>query len=238
MLSNEQIEFTKDNLEFYLKEVAKEYRKEVGKKMPVELILVGGASVLINYGFRNMTTDIDAYIYASSSMKDVINRVGDRYQLPNGWLNTDFSKTKSFSSKIVQFSKFYKTYANVLTIRTIESEYLIAMKLKSFRQYKNDISDIAGILKEHEENGTPITLQQVQKAVIDLYGEMNSISKEAQEFIERSIKNGEYKKTYETIVSQEKDIKNTLLKVQQTGTSIRNEEELTNILKALKKKQK
>lgn len=43
----------------YLKELAKEYKKR-NKNVPAELILVGGASVLINYGFREMTTDIDA----------------------------------------------------------------------------------------------------------------------------------------------------------------------------------
>lgn len=54
------------------------------------MILIGGASVLLNYGFRNMTTDIDAMIQAASGMKDVINTVGDRFGLPKGWLNTDF----------------------------------------------------------------------------------------------------------------------------------------------------
>ena len=37
--------FTLDNLDSCLKELAKEFRK----------ILIGGASVLINYGFREMT---------------------------------------------------------------------------------------------------------------------------------------------------------------------------------------
>ena len=90
MSSEKQFEFTKENIDLYLKEVAKEYRKKVGKSVPAELILIGGASVLINYGFRNMTTDIDALIQAASAMKDAINNVRDRYELPNGWLNTDF----------------------------------------------------------------------------------------------------------------------------------------------------
>lgn len=62
MSSDKQTEFTKENIDTYLKEIAKEYRKQIGKKMPAELILIGGASVLINYGFRDMTTDIDALI--------------------------------------------------------------------------------------------------------------------------------------------------------------------------------
>ena len=78
MLSEKQIEFTKENIDTYLKEVAKEYRKQIGKSMPAEIILIGGASVLVNYEFRDMTTDIDALIQAASVMKDVINLVGDR----------------------------------------------------------------------------------------------------------------------------------------------------------------
>lgn len=73
MLSNDTITFTKNNLDTYLKELAKEYKKLGGKRIPAEIILVGGASVLINYGFREMTTDIDALIQAASIMKDAIN---------------------------------------------------------------------------------------------------------------------------------------------------------------------
>ena len=45
MPSENRIEFTKENLDTYLKEVAKEYRRLAGKGMPAELILIGGASV-------------------------------------------------------------------------------------------------------------------------------------------------------------------------------------------------
>ena len=51
MPSENRIEFTKENLDTYLKEVAREYRRLAGKGMPAELILIGGASILINYGF-------------------------------------------------------------------------------------------------------------------------------------------------------------------------------------------
>ena len=139
--------------------------------MPAELILIGGASVLINYGFRNMTTDIDALIRAASSMKDAINRVGARFGLPTGWLNADFENTDSYTPKLDEFSVYYRTYSNVLKIRTVAAEYLIAMKLRSGRQYKSDLSDVLGILAEHEKRGTPITMEQIRKAVTDLYGD-------------------------------------------------------------------
>ena len=60
-------EFTKENIDLYLRELAKEYRKQIGKAMPAELVLIGGASILINYGFRNMTTDVDAILRGASA---------------------------------------------------------------------------------------------------------------------------------------------------------------------------
>lgn len=75
--------FTKGNIDLYLKELAKEYRKIVGKSVPAELILIGGASVLLNYDFRDMTRDVDALIEADSAMKEAISKVGDKYGLLN-----------------------------------------------------------------------------------------------------------------------------------------------------------
>ena len=101
--------FTKENLDMYLKELAKEFRKRNGKTVPAEIILIGGASVVINYGFREMTYDMDAIINAASSMKDAINYVGDKFELPNGWMNDDFRKTGSYTPKISQYAKYYRT---------------------------------------------------------------------------------------------------------------------------------
>ena len=162
--------FTKENLDSYLKELAKEYRKLNGKSMPAEIVLVGGAAILTNYGFRDMTTDIDAVIYAASSMKDAINLVGDKFSLPNGWLNADFMHTASYSPRLDEFSVYYKTFYGVLSVRSVSAEYLIAMKLRSGRKYKNDLSDVIGILAEHQKNNAPITLDKINTAVNNLYG--------------------------------------------------------------------
>ena len=108
MSSSGKITFTKSDLDMYLKELAKEYRRLGGRKLPAELVLIGGASVLINYGFRDMTTGIDAVIRAASTMKEAINHVGDKFGLPNGWMNEDFRKTDSYSPKLAQYSAYYK----------------------------------------------------------------------------------------------------------------------------------
>ena len=236
MLSEKQFEFTKENIDLYLKEVAKEYRKQAGKKMPAELILIGGASVLINYGFRNMTTDIDAVIEASSLMKEAINHVGDLYGLPNGWLNADFTKTASYSEKLSQYSVYYKTYANVVTIRTIAAEYLIAMKLRSGRQYKNDLSDILGILAEHEKSKTPISMDQIRTAVTDLYGSWESLPESSQTFIENVMVNGRFEELYEQTASSEKEVGVLLIQFEQNYPNTVTDKNVTEIAENLQKK--
>lgn len=208
-------DFTRDSIDTYLRELSKEYRKRAGKNMPAELILIGGAAILINYGFRNMTTDIDALIYASSPMKDAINYVGDKYSLPNGWLNSDFKSTDSYSERLSQFSTYYKTYSNIVTVRSVKAEYLIAMKLRSGRQYKNDMSDILGILADHKKNGNPITFDQIRKAVNDLYGRWEVLPASSQAFIENVLQNGQYEELYQEIVKDEQATKELLIDFEQ-----------------------
>ncbi len=197
-MSSDKIVFNKENVDLYLKELGREYRKLNGKGTPAELVLIGGASVLINYGFRDMTTDIDALIHAASTMKDAINNVADRYDLPGDWLNSDFRKTSSFTFKLFEFAKYYKTFYGVMTVRLISGEYLIAMKLRAGREYKNDLSDIVGILAEHEKNGDDITMDRIEKAVDELYGGWDDFDKDAKPFIENLIS----KKNYERMYSQ------------------------------------
>ena len=150
MSSDLSFTFTKENIDAYLKAVAKEYRKLVGKNMPAELILIGGASVLINYGFREMTTDVDALISAASAMKDAINNVRDKYNLPNGWLNSDFVNTSSYSDKLYQFSVYYRTYSNIVTVRTVDAFLYNILYNHTGRNIFHDLwklGNIAGIFK-------------------------------------------------------------------------------------------
>lgn len=211
MSSKDKKEFRKENIDMYLKEIANAYRKKVGKKMPAEIVLIGGASVIINYGFREMTTDIDALIFAASAMRDAISDVADRFELPYGWINQDFKNTNSYSGKLAQYSEYYRTYSNVLTVRTISAEYLIAMKLRSGRQYKNDLSDILGVLETNKRMGRPISLNQIQEAVIRLYGDWNKISEASQRFIYDAFKDGDYTKLYFKTLDYEKKNKKELL---------------------------
>lgn len=231
--------FTKDNLDSYLKELAKEYRKRNGTKMPAEIILIGGASILINYGFREMTYDMDAIIRASGAMKDAINAVGDRLDLPQGWLNTDFVNTNSYTPRLVVNSEYYKTFSNIMQVRTVSAEYLVAMKLMAGRQFKNDLSDIVGILVEQEERGDALTFDRIKKAVIDLYNSYDKIPDSSRTFIKSIYEKEDLKAFYQQCRQLELENKDVLIEFQDNYPGVLNEDNLSNILKAARaKKQK
>jgi hypothetical protein len=164
-------DFNRSNIDHYLYLVAKEYKKENRSNPESEIIIVGGASMIMNYSFRDTTTDIDSIIRASSSMKDVINKIGDENGLGTGWLNEDFKNTVSYSYKLIENSRFYKKFCNCLSVRTVSDEYLLAMKVRSARIYKHDLSDIIGIIKEHQEMGREITFELLNEAYRKLYDE-------------------------------------------------------------------
>lgn len=173
MSSDLRFEFTKENIDIYLKELGKEYRRQSGKGMPAELILIGGASVLINYGFRNMTTD---------------------------------------------------------------SEYLIAMKLRSGRQYKSDLSDVLGILAEHEKEGTPLSMKQIRKAVTDLYSDWNSLPNASQVFIENVMENSGFEQLYEQITREEQETKELLIQLEENYPGIITRANVNGIAENLQEK--
>ena len=228
---------TKENLDTYLKELAKQFRKLNGKAMPAEITLIGGASILVNYGFRDSTYDVDALIQASSAMKDAINYVTDTLGLPNGWLNEDFKNTKSYTPRLVNYSKYYRTFSNVLTVRTITGEYLVAMKLMAYRQYKHDISDIVGILREQQNSGVPLTFERIDKAVKDLYDSWENLPDNAKSLIESILANEDMDALYRAYADEEAAAKDALITFEDKYPDVLKEDNLEDILSHLLKKQ-
>ena len=224
---------TKENLDTYLKEVAKQFRKLNKKAMPADITLIGGASILVNYGFRDSTYDVDALIQASSAMKDAINYVTDALGLPNGWLNEDFKNTKSYTPRLVKYSKYYRTFSNIVTIRTITGEYLVAMKLMAYRQYKHDISDIVGILREQQRSGNPLTFEQIDKAVTDLYDGWGNMPENAQVLIQSILENDDMDALYEAYANEEAAAKDALITFEDKYPDVLKKDNLSDILKYL-----
>ena len=231
-MSPDKEPITRDNLNEYLKDLAKEFRKLNGTKTPAEIILIGGAAVLANYGFRDLTYDVDAIIVASSAMKDAINHVGDKHGLPHGWLNADFKRTASYSDRLIEVSVYYRTFSNIVTIRTVAAEYLLAMKFMSGRQYKNDLSDIVGILWEHRKSGKPISRESVEKAIESLYGKDAEIPVTSMQLLGAVFSSGDYETLYRTTRESELESKELLLEFERNYPSTLKGENINSIIQS------
>ena len=187
--NNDYVLLDKELLERCFKDLASSLRKgSRNGRLQCELIVVGGASIVLNYGFRLSTSDVDCTDEHKILMNDVINKIAEKHNLPASWINTNFMNSNSYSDRISQYSAFYKSYGNgTLTIRTIKDEYLLAMKVVSGRKYKNDYSDIYGILDYCNAHGKKISVDLLDKAIFDLYGSRDKVSADAYAFAVKMI---------------------------------------------------
>lgn len=217
----------------YLKELAKEFKRITGRKTSAEIIIVGGGSVLLNYDFRMNSVDVDAFNTYESAIKDAAKLVADKYNLSQQWLNDDFKKTPSYSPRLRQYSIYYKTFSNVLEIRTISREYLVAMKMVSGRKYKNDLSDILGILYYHYKNNDEITYQQIEKAVENLYGNFDRIKCDVVEFVKTAIENKTFVDGYNLQKEAEQNIKENLIQFEEKYENVLSENNIDDIINKL-----
>jgi len=198
----------KENLDLYLNELAEEYKKLSKEKTPIELIMVGGASIILNYNFRASTGDIDVVVLSSSVIKEAIKKTAAKLGLSHQWLNDDVKNTKSYSKNLSKVSSLYKIFSNILEVRKVDAEYLIAMKLMAGRNYKYDLSDIVGIMREHKKNNKEITLKKIDDAIIELYGSWENITNDIKKFIEMVSKCDNYEKLYQNVREQEEKAEN------------------------------
>ncbi|WP_147525451.1 DUF6036 family nucleotidyltransferase [Acetivibrio ethanolgignens] len=217
-------------MEYNLRDLSRELKNEFGRKANFELIIVGGAAIALRYGFRETTQDIDAILSAgASSIKDAVRRVSDKNKIDPNWLNSDFVKTRSYSKALIEHSKFYKTYNQVLQVRIIEDAFLVAMKLKSFRVYKNDMSDIVGVIQESPN----ISIDKIKDACLKLYGSTAEISDAAWSFVSDVISG---KIDYCNVKDEEVGNRELLLEFEKDYDKVLHEGNLNDVLEQLKKK--
>ena len=73
------------------------------------------------------------------------------------------------------------------------------------RLYRSDLSDMIMILFEDEKLRTPITMEQIRKAVTDLYGSWDTLPEASQAFIENVMKSNQLAELYEQMATGEKE---------------------------------
>ena len=227
MQSKEKI--TRANAMDLIRRFAREYRKTLGRA-PGEIIIAGGGSIMLNYKFRDSTQDFDVILQTDSGIKDIIVRFADENNLPRDWMNTDFTKTTSYSEVLVEVSRHYCWLNNhTLEIRTVSGVYLIAMKMAAHRDYRNDVSDAIGILIEEGENGHAFTYDEIEAAYQKLYHEQPDpeIQEQFRDICSKSIK--ELKAIFDSRRNMEARIGDQMITYIEDGVNIntKNVEDVT-----------
>ena len=102
----------------------------------------------------------------------------------------------------------------------MSGEYLIAMKLMSGRKYKNDLSDIVGILREPQLRDTPIYFEQIHDAVNKLYGGWAGIPSDSKTFIHAVMENHDWNSLYESYQREEQSGKEILIEFEKDYSNV------------------
>jgi serine kinase of HPr protein (carbohydrate metabolism regulator) len=95
---------------------------------------------------------------------------------------------------------------------------------------------VLGILAEHEKTGNPITMEQIRKAVTDLYGDWNSLSDPSQTFIRNVMMRGQFEKMYEQVAQGEKETKKLMIRFEKDYPDVMKSSNVNGIVMALQKK--
>lgn len=226
---------TRENALDIIKQFAKEYRRELGKAAG-EIIFVGGGSIMLNYKFRDATQDFDVILKTASGVKDVIAKFADDNDLPRDWMNSDFVKTESYSDMLSEVSKHFCTLNNgSLEIRTVSGVYLIAMKIRARRDYRNDISDAIGILIEEREAERNISFNDIESAYNKLYNDSipTDLRGKLQEICNMDFDT--LKDYYEKRFQNEREIGETVVQYIEEGANI-NVRNVAEVIKRIKEK--
>ena len=95
-----------------------------------EIIVVGGAALVLLFQARDSTKDVDAYFVKpeASEIREAVARVADRMELPTDWLN---DAAKGYLIGITTGATLYKSH--YLLVRAASNEQLLAMKLAAWR---------------------------------------------------------------------------------------------------------
>lgn len=136
---------TVEQIKKYLSDLSDELKQ---KDIKGEILIVGGAAMMLSFNARVSTKDIDAVFKPEKEMRDSVIDVGFKNNLEPGWLNDAvkvYISTEEFKRDLVL--KFEN-----LDVYVPEPHYLLAMKVLSMRQEKSstDIDDVKTLIKNLE----------------------------------------------------------------------------------------
>lgn len=119
----------------------------------VDLIIVGGAAMVLLFGARDSTKDVDGFqldLEAGPRVAEAAARVAMTLDLPGDWLN---DAAKGYVHGLSPGPVLLDT--PTLRVRTLSSAQLLAMKLSAWRD-DLDVEDARRLLKECRGTGDKV----------------------------------------------------------------------------------
>ncbi|HEY0510780.1 MAG TPA: hypothetical protein VGH73_02675 [Thermoanaerobaculia bacterium] len=118
---------------------------ELPSASPVEIVVGGGAALVLLYNAREATKDVDALALISvepAVVRSAAGRVAEQMGLPEDWLNEG---AKGYLHGLVPGKVLFERFP--LTVRAVAPQQLLAMKLSAWRD-DVDIADARLLLSK------------------------------------------------------------------------------------------
>lgn len=145
-----------------------------------EILVVGGAAMALkNRYFGRATVDIDMCFEQQNNLYKCCLQVADEYNIPKDWMNADVMHSESFSYRLFEDAKLYKSFNGILDVYIVSDINLLCMKLVSFRpKDKNDIDRLVNRIIKNK-----VTYTDVMKRFAYLYGNTYPLKSRSHEYI-------------------------------------------------------
>lgn len=102
------------------------------------------------------------------------------------------------------------------------------MKMVSGRVYKNDLSDIVGILLAEHQMGNYINREKIEKSICELYSSLNIVHEDIYKSVYRILDKGNLNEIYNFYLESEKNAKEQILQLRNLNDNILVENDFTD----------
>jgi hypothetical protein len=141
------------------------------ENLTLELCIYGGSAMMLAYGARDATKDVDVIAKPSEDAHRLALRVAERLGLQPDWLNDDVRRYTSIDGTFapMQIQELETTAKQRLKITRPSASYLLAMKCLAGRSplpgFAGDLDDIKFLVKKMGIR----TLEEVESHLAKFY---------------------------------------------------------------------
>ena len=110
------------------------------------------------------------------------------------------------------------------------------MKLIAGRKYKNDLSEIVGVLMEYEEQQRLISLNQINQSLLTLYGQSELPDAELMHWLVQLMQHESYRKVYDQVRREEANNQSMVIEAIEQGSKVFSESDVDAVLALIRER--